>query len=101
MIFFVQVAAAIESVSFECPKGEYNSHRQNHLLSIQKPQNYFQWVTNEKASDEIVDIGNDTTLVAILLHLTMAMTMPIEVTTAPIVMTESIVSTVMVMTLLF
>ena len=70
-------------------------------LFCKKPQNYFQWVTNEKASDEIVDIGNDTTPVAILLLLTMAMTMPIEVTTAPIVMTESIVSTVMVMTLLF
>ena len=59
--------------------------------------------TNEKASDEtdVIDHGNDTTLVVILLLLTMAMTMPIEVTTAPIVMTESIVSTVTVMTLPF
>ena len=56
--------------------------------------------TNEKASDEIdaIDHGTDTTLVAIILFLTMAMTMAIEVTTAPIVMTESIVSaTVIVM----
>ena len=68
LIFSVQVAAAIESVSFECPKGEYNLSKSSQSPSFsfyKKPlKKYFQLGTSEKASDGS-DHGNDTTLVAI------------------------------------